>query len=81
VIDENKTPAHWLRKLKQINSLWHRNTSMLSRRETKKFLSNTREDYVSKINLCVKLVIPLIFTEIQRKGIRLLNESNCKLHV
>jgi len=49
---------------------------MLSRREIKKILSCAWEDHILNINLCVKFVIPLIFTEIQRKGIRLFNKSN-----
>jgi len=33
-------------------------------------------DHVLNNNLCVKFVTPFIFTEIQRKGIRLFNKSN-----
>jgi len=39
-------------------------------------LSYMWEDHVLNINLCIKFVIPLIFTEIQRKGIGLFNKSN-----
>jgi len=41
-----------------------------------KKLSYAWKDHVLNINLCVKFVILLIFTEIQRKGIRLFNKSN-----
>jgi len=39
-------------------------------------ISYAWEDHVLNIKLCVEFVIPLIFTEIQRKGIRFFNKSN-----
>jgi len=53
-------------ELKNINVQQHGN----------KKLSYVLEDHVLNINLCVKFVIPLVFTEIQRKGIRFFNKRN-----
>ena len=84
-LTRTKTPAHWPHKLKHINAPWHWNTSTLRDTEThqcsaegkqKKILSYAREDHVLNNNLCVKFVIPLIFTEIRRKVIRLFNKGN-----
>ena len=74
-LTRTKTPAHWSRKMKHNNALQNWKTSTLSRKENKK-LSYAWEDHVLNINLCVKFVIPLIFTEIQRKGITLFNKNN-----
>jgi len=43
--------------------------------EGKQNLSHAGGDHVLIINLCVKFMIPLIFTDIQRKKIRLFNKS------
>ena len=74
-LTRTKTPSHWPRKIKYNNALQNWNTSTLSRREIKK-LSYAWEDHVLNINLCVKFVIPLIFTEMQIKWISLFNKSN-----
>jgi len=50
-------------------------TSAFRGRETK-WLSYAWEDHVLNVNLCVKFVIPLIFTEIYRKGLRFFNKSD-----
>ena len=65
-LTRTKTPAHRRRKLKQFNA----------QREGKQNLSHAGEDPVLNVNLCVKFVIPLIFTDIQRMKIRLINKSN-----
>ena len=69
-----KTPAHWPRKEKH-SGLLKLSSSAFSGRETK-WLSYAWEDHVLNINLCVKSVIPLIFTEIYRRGVRFFNKSN-----
>jgi len=48
---------------------------MLSRSETKEIFY-AGKDHILNITLWVKFVIPLIFTEIQRKRIRLFNKCN-----
>jgi len=74
-LTRTKTPARWPRKMKHNRTaLQNWNTSTLSSRETKK-ISYAWEDHVLNTNLCVKFVIPLIFTEIQRKGITFFNKS------
>jgi len=53
-------------------------TQIINRNNPKgyqKFVS-PGEDYVLNNNLYIKLVIPLIFTDIQRKQIRLFNKTN-----
>ena len=51
--------------------------------EGNKNISYTWEDHVLNIHFCVKFVIPIIFTQIWKKGIRLFNNSNdvCKPNV
>jgi len=65
---------HTPRKTKHSNALWNWNTT-LSRRENKK-LSYAWADHVLNIHLCVKFVVPFIFTQIQREEMRLFNKNN-----
>ena len=72
-LTRTKTPAHWPRKVKQ-NGLLKQSSSAFSGRETKR-LPYVWKDHILNINLCVKSVIPLIFTEIWRRGVRFFNKS------
>ena len=64
-LTRTKMSAHWPRKIKHINA----------QQKGKKIILRVG-DHVLNINVFVKFVIPLIFTDVQRKGIRLLNKSN-----